>query len=136
MEEHLTLLPAADAEALAVAAQPFGPVGTRLSGCFRRIFSRNETRRAVAVLAGEPYANLPALEFAIEALRDRCDVVLGLSPDSRLTLFGCTSHQPGLLDGPGLAESHTGGWSPGILDLLDRLRSRGLRHEILSLDLA
>jgi hypothetical protein len=123
-------------ETLAVAAQPFGPLSARFSGCFRRIFSRNETRRAVAVISGEPYAHPAAIEMALTALAERCDLVLGLTPDSRVTLIGSTRFLPGLLDHLPLGESTPGTLSPGVNELLNRARERGLTHEILDLFLA
>jgi hypothetical protein len=131
MEERVSKMPEQVREQLAVAAQPFGPLCSRLSGCFRRIFSRNETRRAVAVLAGEASAQHAAVVEALKALRDRTDFVLGITRDSRLILAGCTIHHPNLWEGLSLVESSKEGWSSGIETLLARLRAQGIRHEIL-----
>jgi hypothetical protein len=135
-EEHIGQLPADLVKNLAVAAQPFGPLSERINGSLRRIFSRNETRRAVAVLSGQAFANPGAIQFALEALQSRTMVVLGIDRYSRLTLFGTTAHRPGLLQGLPIAQIVEGGWSRGISELLNRLRAEGIPHEILSQDLA
>jgi hypothetical protein len=135
-EELIAQLPAELGKTLAVAAQPFGRLSERINGCLRRIFSRNETRRAVAVLSGQAFANPVAIQFALEALQSRTMVVMGVDKNSRLTLFGTTAHRPGLLQGLSLAQNTEGGWSQGMSELLNRLRAEGIPHEILPQDLA
>jgi hypothetical protein len=111
---------------LGVAAQPYGSLSARINGSLRRIFARNETRRAVVVLAGRRSAGEKAIHDATEVLATRASVVIGVDADGGLTLFGCRTYQPELLEGINLL-----GGTGGVETLLARLRERMLTHEIL-----
>jgi hypothetical protein len=121
---------------LAVAAQPFGPLSQRISHGLRRIFARNDTKRAVAVLSNEAFANPNAIYESFVSLQNGADAVIGLDSQSRLSLFGSRSYEPSLLEGLSLWESCSQELSPGVRELLQRAKKLEWTVEILPMKFA
>lgn len=81
----------------ALAAQMDGTLGERLSGAFRRIFSRNDTRKAIVIGSDCPALTTAILLDAFRAL-DTHDLVLGPAASGHYYLLGLKTHEPALFE--------------------------------------
>jgi uncharacterized protein len=83
---------------IALAAQMEGSLGERMHAAFRRIFSRNETRRAVIIGTDCPGLDAARIGEAFVAL-DAHDLVLGPAADGGYYLLGMRTLLPWVFEG-------------------------------------